>query len=84
MQARKIRYDVIGPTGTRRHRPLNTTLDTGKELLLGTCDSRGVVEVAVLVNTNLVMNVDSFDKLTTRMGRANLPSMDVGITGGQP
>ncbi|KIH42764.1 hypothetical protein ANCDUO_27247 [Ancylostoma duodenale] len=55
MQARKIRYDVIGLTETRRHRPLNATFDTGEELLLGTCDSRGVGEVGVLVNTNLVI-----------------------------
>ncbi|RCN35341.1 hypothetical protein ANCCAN_18789 [Ancylostoma caninum] len=41
MQARKIRYDVIGLTETRRHRPLNATFDTGEELFLG-CDSRGV------------------------------------------
>ncbi|KIH63814.1 hypothetical protein ANCDUO_05883 [Ancylostoma duodenale] len=41
MQARKIRYDVIGLTETRRHRPLNATFDTGDELLLGTCNSRG-------------------------------------------
>ncbi|RCN51699.1 hypothetical protein ANCCAN_02059 [Ancylostoma caninum] len=37
MQARKIRYDVIGLTETRRHRPLNATFDTGEELFLGTC-----------------------------------------------
>ncbi|RCN25344.1 hypothetical protein ANCCAN_28945 [Ancylostoma caninum] len=66
MQARKIRYDVIGLTETRRHRPLNATFDTGEELFLGTCDSRGVGGVGVLVNTNLVMNIDSFEQLTTR------------------
>ncbi|RCN25207.1 hypothetical protein ANCCAN_29082, partial [Ancylostoma caninum] len=69
MQARKIRYDVIGLTETRRHRPLNATFDTGEELFLGTCDSRGVGGVGVLVNTNLVMNIDSFEQLTTRIGR---------------
>ncbi|RCN31106.1 hypothetical protein ANCCAN_23117 [Ancylostoma caninum] len=82
MQARKIRYDVIGLTETRRHRPLNATLDTGEELLLGTCDSRGVGGVDVLVNTNLVMNIDLFEQLTTRIGllQANLPTLDVGVT----
>ncbi|RCN39361.1 hypothetical protein ANCCAN_14698, partial [Ancylostoma caninum] len=69
MQARKIRYDVIGLTETRRHRPLNATFDTGEELFLGTCDSKGVGGIGVLVNTNLVMNIDSFEQLTTRIGR---------------
>ncbi|KIH43677.1 hypothetical protein ANCDUO_26312 [Ancylostoma duodenale] len=31
VQARKIRYDVIGLTETRRHRPLNATFDTSLE-----------------------------------------------------
>ncbi|KIH59912.1 hypothetical protein ANCDUO_09845 [Ancylostoma duodenale] len=68
MQARKIRRDVIGLTETRRHRPLNANFDTGAELFLGTCDSRGVGGVGVLVNTNLVMNIDSFEQITTRIG----------------
>ncbi|KIH61753.1 hypothetical protein ANCDUO_07969, partial [Ancylostoma duodenale] len=72
MQARKIRCDVIGLTETRRHRPLNATFDTGEELFLGTCDSRGVGGVGVLVNTNLVMNIDSFEQLTTRIGRLRM------------
>ncbi|KIH57821.1 hypothetical protein ANCDUO_11984 [Ancylostoma duodenale] len=72
MQARKIRYDVIGLTETRRHRPLNATFDTGEELFLGTCDSRGVGGVGVFVNTNLAMNIDSFEQLTTRIGRLRL------------
>ncbi|KIH42719.1 hypothetical protein ANCDUO_27292 [Ancylostoma duodenale] len=67
LMARKIRYDVIGLTETRRHRPLNATFDTGEELFLGTRDSRGFGGVGVLVNTNLVMNIDSFEQLTTRI-----------------
>ncbi|RCN49899.1 hypothetical protein ANCCAN_03934 [Ancylostoma caninum] len=74
MQARKIRYDVIKLTETRRHRPLNATFDTGEELFLGTCDSRGLGGVGVLVDTNLVMNIDSFEQLTTRIGRERLKS----------
>ncbi|EYC29623.1 hypothetical protein Y032_0006g3078 [Ancylostoma ceylanicum] len=71
--ARKIRYDVIGLTETRRHRPLNSAFDPGEELFLGTCDSRGVGGVHVLVvNTNLAMNIDSFEQLTTRIGRLRL------------
>ncbi|KIH58035.1 hypothetical protein ANCDUO_11766 [Ancylostoma duodenale] len=65
MQARKIRYDVIGLTETNRHRPLNATFDTGEDLLLRTCDSRGVGGVDVLVTTNVVMNINSFEQLTT-------------------
>ncbi|RCN47401.1 hypothetical protein ANCCAN_06535 [Ancylostoma caninum] len=80
MQARKIRYDIIGLTETRRHRPLNATFDTEEELLLGTCDSRGVGRVCVLVNTNLATNIDSFEQLTTRIRQANLTTLDVGVT----
>ncbi|KIH61364.1 hypothetical protein ANCDUO_08368 [Ancylostoma duodenale] len=72
VRTRKIRYDVIGLTGTRRYRPLNATFDTGEELFLGTCDSRGVGGVGILVNTNLAMNIDSFEQLTTRIGRLRL------------
>ncbi|KIH44606.1 hypothetical protein ANCDUO_25368 [Ancylostoma duodenale] len=72
VQARKIKYDVIGLTKTRRHRPLNATFDTREERFLETCDSRGVGGVSVLVNTNLVMNIDSFKQLTTRIGRLRL------------
>ncbi|RCN49260.1 hypothetical protein ANCCAN_04675 [Ancylostoma caninum] len=72
MQARKIRYNVIGLTETRRHRPLIATFDTGEELFLGTCDSRGVGGVGVLVNTNLVINMDSSEQLKTQIGRLRL------------
>ncbi|KIH45848.1 hypothetical protein ANCDUO_24106, partial [Ancylostoma duodenale] len=75
MQARKIRYDVIGLTETRRHQPLNATFDIG-QLFLGTCDSRGVGGVGVLVNTNLAMNIDSFEQLTTRIGRS-IPALTI-------
>ncbi|VDO93192.1 unnamed protein product [Heligmosomoides polygyrus] len=40
MQARRIKYDVIGLTETSRHHPLHATYDSGEELFLGTCDSR--------------------------------------------
>nr|CDJ97120.1 Endonuclease exonuclease phosphatase domain containing protein [Haemonchus contortus] len=72
MQARKIKYDVIGLTETRRHRPLHAVFETGEELFLGTCDSRGVGGVGVLVNTHLAMNIDSNESLTTRIGRLRL------------
>ncbi len=72
MHAKKIRYDVIGLAETRRHQPLSVVYDTGEELFLGTCDSRGVGGVGVLVNSNLVMNIDSFEQLTTRIGRLKL------------
>ena len=72
MQARKIKYDVIGLTETRRHRPLHAVFDTGEELFLGTCDSRGVGGVGVLVNTHLAINIDSYESLATRIGRLRL------------
>uniref|UniRef100_A0A7I4Z5G1 Endo/exonuclease/phosphatase domain-containing protein n=1 Tax=Haemonchus contortus TaxID=6289 RepID=A0A7I4Z5G1_HAECO len=46
-QARKIKYDVIGLTETRRHCALHVVVETGKELFLGTSDSRGVGGVIV-------------------------------------
>ena len=72
MQARRIRYDVIGLAETRRRHPLNVVYDTGEELFLGTCDHRGVGGVGVLVNTSMAMNIDSFEQLTTRIGRLRL------------
>nr|CDJ91411.1 endonuclease-reverse transcriptase [Haemonchus contortus] len=72
MQARKIKYDVIGLTETRRHRPLHAVFENGEELFLGTCDSKGVGGVGVLVNTHLAMNIDSYESLTTRIGRLRL------------
>uniref|UniRef100_A0A0K0CV92 Endo/exonuclease/phosphatase domain-containing protein n=1 Tax=Angiostrongylus cantonensis TaxID=6313 RepID=A0A0K0CV92_ANGCA len=72
MQAGMIRYDVIGLVETRRRHPFNAVYDTGKELFLGTCESRGVDGVGVLVNPSLSMNIDSFEQLTTRVGRLRL------------
>ncbi|VDO19748.1 unnamed protein product [Heligmosomoides polygyrus] len=72
MPAKKMKYDVIGLTETRRHHPLHAAYDSGEELFLGTCDSRGVGGVGVLVNTHLAMNIDSYESLTTRIGRLRL------------
>ncbi|ETN72367.1 hypothetical protein RB195_014266 [Necator americanus] len=71
MQAKKIKYDVI-VTETRRRHPLNAVYETREELFLGTCDSRGVGGVGVLVNTNMAKNIDSFEQLTTRIGRLRM------------
>uniref|UniRef100_A0A0K0D822 Peptidase A1 domain-containing protein n=1 Tax=Angiostrongylus cantonensis TaxID=6313 RepID=A0A0K0D822_ANGCA len=70
-----IRYDVIGLAETRRRHPFNAVYETGEELFLGTCDSRGVGGVGVLVNTRLSMNIDSFEQLTTRIGRLRFKKM---------
>ena len=67
-----IRYDVIGLTETRRRHPFNAVYDSGEELFLGTCDNRGVGGVGVFVNTSLAINIDSFEQLTTRIGRLRL------------
>ncbi|VDP37245.1 unnamed protein product, partial [Heligmosomoides polygyrus] len=72
MQARKIKYDVIGMTVMRRHHPLHAAYDFGEELFLGTCDNRGVGGVGVLINTHLGMNIDSYESPTTRIGRLGL------------
>ncbi|VDM57077.1 unnamed protein product [Angiostrongylus costaricensis] len=68
MQTRRIRYDVIGLAKTRRRQRFNAINDTGEELFLGTCDSRGVGGAGFLVNTSLSMNIDSFEQLATRIG----------------
>uniref|UniRef100_A0A0K0DPD1 Endo/exonuclease/phosphatase domain-containing protein n=1 Tax=Angiostrongylus cantonensis TaxID=6313 RepID=A0A0K0DPD1_ANGCA len=60
------------PGDTRRRHPFNAVHDTGEELLLRTCDSKGISGVGVLVNTTLSMNTDSFEQVTTRMGRLGL------------
>ncbi|VDM52169.1 unnamed protein product [Angiostrongylus costaricensis] len=72
MQARRIKDDVIDLAETRRRQSFNAVYDTGEELFLGTCDSRGVGGVGVPVNTRLSMNIDSFEQLTTRIGRLRL------------
>ncbi|VDM56110.1 unnamed protein product [Angiostrongylus costaricensis] len=72
MQARKIRYDVIGVAEKSRHHPFYALYDTGEEPFPGTCDNRGVGGVGVLVNTSLSINIDSFEQLTTRIGRLSL------------
>ncbi|KAK6748715.1 hypothetical protein RB195_001371 [Necator americanus] len=71
MQAKKIKYDVIGLTETRRRHPLNAVYETG-ELFLGACDSRGVGGVGVLVNTSMAKKIDSFGQLTARIGRLRM------------
>ncbi|ETN72431.1 hypothetical protein NECAME_18859 [Necator americanus] len=95
MQAMKIKYDVIGPTETRRRRSLNAVYKTGEKVFLRTCDSRGVDGVGVLVNMSMARNINSFEQLTTRIGRlrigryhplelafpeAPLSTLDVGVT----
>uniref|UniRef100_A0A7I5EAV9 Endo/exonuclease/phosphatase domain-containing protein n=1 Tax=Haemonchus contortus TaxID=6289 RepID=A0A7I5EAV9_HAECO len=77
MQARKIKYDVIGLTEMRRHRPLHAVFETGEELFLGTCDSRGVgreTEAVIKALGNqgvpsqyIRMLRELYDKFTTRI-----------------
>uniref|UniRef100_A0A0K0CWC7 Endo/exonuclease/phosphatase domain-containing protein n=1 Tax=Angiostrongylus cantonensis TaxID=6313 RepID=A0A0K0CWC7_ANGCA len=67
-----IRYDVIGLAETRRRHPFTAVYDSGEELFLETCDSKGVGGVGVLVNTSLSMNIDSFEQITTRIERLRL------------
>ncbi|KAK6765685.1 hypothetical protein RB195_025538 [Necator americanus] len=71
MQAKKIKH-FIGLTETRRRHSLNTVYETGEELFLGTCDSRGVGGVGVLVNTSMAKNIDSFEQRTTPIGHLRM------------
>uniref|UniRef100_A0A0K0DP73 Pyridoxamine 5'-phosphate oxidase family protein n=1 Tax=Angiostrongylus cantonensis TaxID=6313 RepID=A0A0K0DP73_ANGCA len=57
--------DLEPPGETRRRHLFNAVYDNGEDLFLGTCDSRGVGGVGVLVDTSLFMNIDSFEQLTT-------------------
>uniref|UniRef100_A0A7I4YEX8 Endonuclease exonuclease phosphatase domain containing protein n=1 Tax=Haemonchus contortus TaxID=6289 RepID=A0A7I4YEX8_HAECO len=54
------------------HCSVHAVFETGEELSLGTCGSRGVFGVGVLVNTHLAMNIDSYESLTTRIGSLRL------------
>ncbi|KAK6748580.1 hypothetical protein RB195_001292 [Necator americanus] len=65
---------LMNPGYVRRHQTdrgerryiLYAAYDTGEELFLGTCDSRGVGGVGVFVNRNMAVSIDSFEKLTMR------------------
>ncbi|KAK6753945.1 hypothetical protein RB195_013126 [Necator americanus] len=72
IQAKKIKYDAIGLTETRRRHPLNAIYETGEELFLGTRDSTGVGGVGVLANTSMAKNIDSFEQHPTRIGRLRM------------
>ncbi|KAK6730527.1 hypothetical protein RB195_007157 [Necator americanus] len=72
MQVKKIKYDVVGLTESRRRHPLNAVYETGEELFLGTCDNGGVSGIGVLVNTRMAKNIDSFEQLTIRIGRLRM------------
>ncbi|KAK6730826.1 hypothetical protein RB195_007347 [Necator americanus] len=63
MQAKKIKYVVIGLTDVT----LSTPYMKEEELFLGTCNSRSVGGVGILVNTSMAKNIDSFEQITTRI-----------------
>ncbi|KAK6765596.1 hypothetical protein RB195_025483 [Necator americanus] len=54
--------------------PLKVLRDTHANITTpnGTCDSRGVGGVGVLVNTSMAKNIDSFEQLLTRIGRLRM------------
>ncbi|KAK6761835.1 hypothetical protein RB195_022791 [Necator americanus] len=72
MQTRKFKYDVIGLIETRRRHHLKAVYETGEELFLGKCESRGVGGVGVLVSTSIAENIDRFEQLTIRIGRLRM------------
>uniref|UniRef100_A0A0K0CY28 Uncharacterized protein n=1 Tax=Angiostrongylus cantonensis TaxID=6313 RepID=A0A0K0CY28_ANGCA len=67
-----ISYDAIDLAETRRRHPFKAVYDAAEELFFGTCHSRRVGGVGVLINTSLSMIIDSFEQLTTRIGRLRL------------
>ncbi|KAK6757598.1 hypothetical protein RB195_015425 [Necator americanus] len=77
----KIKYDVIGLTETRRRHPLHAVYETGEELFLGTCDSRGVGGVGVLVNTRTAKNDISTSKLAQEERLRNFTSGPTAYNG---
>ncbi|KAK6761650.1 hypothetical protein RB195_022655 [Necator americanus] len=72
MQTKKTKYVVFGLTETRRRHLLNGVYETGEELFLETCDSRGVSGVGVLFKTSMAKNIDFFEQLTTRIERLRM------------
>ncbi|VDM53677.1 unnamed protein product [Angiostrongylus costaricensis] len=72
MQARRIRYDVIGLADTRRQHLFNAVYDTGEQLFPGICNTGEVSGVGVLADTSFAMNFDFFEQLTARIGRLRL------------
>ncbi|VDO18969.1 unnamed protein product [Heligmosomoides polygyrus] len=77
MQARKIKYDVSGLTETRKHHPLQAAYDSGEELFLGTCDSRGVGGVGVL--GRVVQVSDNPNRTSATMRCGSVPALTVFV-----
>ncbi|KAK6728984.1 hypothetical protein RB195_006188 [Necator americanus] len=67
MQVRKFKHDVIGLTEMRRRHPLNAVYDTGEELFLGTCDSRGVRGVGFWKDTVMDIIEEEYDRLAENL-----------------
>ena len=64
-QCRKMKYDIIRLTETRKHCSLHAVYETGQELLLETCDSKEIGGVGVLVNTHGAMNISLYESPST-------------------
>ncbi|VDP20124.1 unnamed protein product [Heligmosomoides polygyrus] len=71
MQARKIKYDVIGLIETRRHHPLHAAYDSGEELFLGTCDNRRVGGVAVCPRQHAFGHEHRFVRVSDKPNRTS-------------
>ncbi|KAK6743145.1 hypothetical protein RB195_010419 [Necator americanus] len=77
IQGKKIKYDVIGLTETRRRHPSNAVHETG-ELFLGACDSRGVGRIRVLINTSMAKKLD-MDTVARRRLKVLKPPRDARL-----
>ncbi|KAK6761022.1 hypothetical protein RB195_022187 [Necator americanus] len=75
MQTKKIKYDIIGLTETRRRHLLNAVYETGEEVFLGTCDSRGVGVVEVLPRRSCLLQGHNW-----RFQRQSWPKKNAGGT----
>uniref|UniRef100_A0A7I4XSJ4 Reverse transcriptase domain-containing protein n=1 Tax=Haemonchus contortus TaxID=6289 RepID=A0A7I4XSJ4_HAECO len=82
MQARKIKYDVIGLTETRRYRSLLAVFETGRTVSWNMRQQSGI---GVLVNRrHLVVNIDSYESSTTRIGHPVRKKLRLKSTAEEP
>ncbi|KAK6757799.1 hypothetical protein RB195_015554 [Necator americanus] len=77
MQASKFKNAVIRLTETRQCHPHNLVYETAEGQFLETSNSCGVGGVSVFVNTNMTMNIDSFEQITTRIGSKRFCQTDL-------
>ncbi|VDO74272.1 unnamed protein product [Heligmosomoides polygyrus] len=73
IQARKIKHDVIGLTVTP-----HAAYDSGEELFLGTCDSRGLKLLLMFIYLK-----KAFDSVEAKSATNTLTTMPLKVRGSQ-